>query len=1126
VLFGWRLWYNERMKYPIVGLVENQDKSVSFPSIEEAVLRYWRDNNIFCESLELNESGERSSNEFVFYDGPPFANGLPHYGHLLTGYVKDVIPRFHTMLGRRVDRRFGWDTHGLPAELEAQRELNIDQVEQIYALGIEKFNQVCKKSVLKYTNQWQEYVHRQARWVDFENDYKTLDINYMESVIWAFKQLYEKGLAYKGYKILPYCWNDQTPLSNHELRMDDDVYQERQDNTVTLGLRVDLAASSANVQKLFAGVPMNKPPLIAIWTTTAWTLPTNFLVAVGPEIGYALVRANSAQLLGELIVIAKSRIRNYEKELLGADDPEVEVLCEFKGKELEGLHYHPIFDYFKREKTTEYDLRNAYQVKTAEYVGEDDGTGLVHIAPYGEDDMLVLSELEVVPPVPMTLGAVLSEEIHDYANLQVFDANKPIISDLRNETGSQSRIQENLRAKLVRSQVLAHSYPHCWRCRKPLIYRPVSSWFVKVVALKKRLLELNEEICWIPKNVKHGQFGKWLEGVRDWSISRNRFWGAPIPVWVSDNPEYPRVDVYGSIAELEEDFAQCLAENPYYPDGKITDLHRPSVDSLVRANPDDPTGSSLMRRIPDVFDCWFESGSMSFASVHYPFENKEWFDNHFPADFIVEYIGQTRGWFYTLHIMATALFDCNAFKNVMCHGIVLGSDGQKMSKSLRNYPDVYDVFNEHGSDAMRWFLVSSNILRGGNLSVKEDNIRDTVRQILLPFYSTYSFFKLYANSANNSSGYTTTEVLAHEVRKLPVMDRYILAKMRVFLEEITESLNAFDISGATVLVRDFIDVLTNWYIRTSRSRFWNEEEAAFNTLWTVLEALCRACAPLLPLTTEEIYLGLTGKKSVHLEAYPDVATNRNVAEIFATDLKLVARIDAVREIISLVLSIRKTYNHRVRQPLSLLKVVVQNPEEIEKFREVIANELNVKAVEFLSLATTNQADFGIEQQLIVNARALGPHIGKRVQEVIRNAKQGNWKVVDSVVIVGLSDGPIKLDEDEYTLTTTINSADQGDEIASGILHQGEGGFVVLSLALDQALINEGIARDIIRAVQEARKNAELDVADRINLKLKLNQVQFVAATEFKDLICTETLAISSSFENTGVDDVVVEVMRA
>ncbi|MDR1448145.1 MAG: isoleucine--tRNA ligase [Candidatus Ancillula sp.] len=1112
------------MKYPVVSITNSQDKNVSFPSIEEAVLKYWKENNIFNESLEENKAGERGSNEFVFYDGPPFANGLPHYGHLLTGYVKDVIPRFYTMLGKRVDRRFGWDTHGLPAELEAQRELEIDKVEQIYELGIGKFNQACKKSVLKYTNQWQDYVNRQARWVDFENDYKTLDTKYMESVIWAFKQLYEKNLAYKGYKVLPYCWNDQTPLSNHELRMDDDVYKERQDNTVTLGIRINLEASPANVKKLFTDVSLEKLPMLAIWTTTAWTLPTNFLVAVGPEIDYALVRASSDELLDEFVIIAKSRIANYEKELLGNNDNSIEILREFKGKDIEGLCYHPIFDYFKQVKTLDYDLQNAYQVKTADYVGEDDGTGLVHIAPYGEDDMLVLNELGVIPPVPMTLGALLTAEISDYANMHVFDANKPIISDIKNATGSQSRIPDNFRAKMIRLQSLAHSYPHCWRCRKPLIYRPISSWFVKVTALKKRLLELNEDICWIPENVKHGQFGKWLEGARDWSISRNRFWGAPIPVWISDDPEYPRIDVYGSIAELEADFAECLTDNPNYPNGKINDLHRPNIDSLMRINPDDPTGNSMMRRIPDVFDCWFESGSMSFASVHYPFENKEWFEDHFPADFIVEYIGQTRGWFYTLHIMATALFDCNAFKNVMCHGIVLGSDGQKMSKSLRNYPDVQGVFDKHGSDAMRWFLMSSSILKGGNLSVKEDNIRDTVRQILLPFYSVYSFFKLYANSSNNSDGYNATEVLAYEVHRLPVMDRYILAKMRIFLEEITNSLKGFDISKATVLARDFIDVLTNWYIRTSRSRFWNEEKQAFDTLWTVLETLCRALAPLLPLTAEDIYLGLTGRKSVHLEAYPDIANNRNTSEIFISNQKLVIQIDAVREIISLVLSLRKMHNHRVRQPLSLLRIVVKNPDDVEEFKEVIANELNIKTVEFLPLATTNQADFGIEQQLNINARALGPRIGKRVQEVIQNIKHGKWKTIDGDIIVELLDGPIKLDEDEYTLITTTKSSGRDQEIASGILNESEGGFVVLSLTLDQRLINEGIARDIIRIVQEARKNAELDVADRIDLKLTLGEAQFLAANEFVDLICAETLAASRTFERSrNLDDVVVKL---
>ncbi|HVX43568.1 MAG TPA: isoleucine--tRNA ligase, partial [Mycobacteriales bacterium] len=656
----------------------------SFPQTEADVLEYWRQDDTFRASIE-----QRTGTEFVFYDGPPFANGLPHYGHLLTGYVKDLVPRYRTMRGDRVERRFGWDTHGLPAELEAERELGVNTKQQILAVGVEKFNETSRASVLRYTKEWERYVTRQARWVDFENDYKTMDLTYMESVMWAFKQLWDKGLVYETFRVMPYCWRCETPLSNHELRMDDDVYRPRQDPAVTVWFELETG------ERLLA------------WTTTPWTLPSNEAVAVGNDIDYAVMESG-----GHRYILAEARLGAYEKEF--ADATRVDTV---RGSELVGRRYTPIFDFLAGTE-------NAFQVLAGDTVTTEDGTGVVHMAPaYGEDDYNVCVAAGI--PVVLTVNdqAVFTDVVPDYAGMHVFDANPKIISDLK------------ARGVLIRHDTYEHSYPHCWRCDSPLIYKALSSWFVRVTEFRDRMVELNQKIHWVPEHIKDGQFGKWLENARDWSISRNRFWGNPLPVWRSDDPDHPRVDVYGSLDELERDFGV-----------RPTDLHRPYIDDLVRPNPDDPTGKSMMRRVPEVLDVWFDSGSMPFAQVHYPFENTDWFESHNPGDFIVEYVPQTRGWFYLLHVLATALFDRPAFTNCICHGTVLGDDGQKMSKSLKNYPDVYEMFDAYGSDAIRWYLMASPILRGGDLSVTEQGIRDAARQVMLPLWNAWYFFALYANA--------------------------------------------------------------------------------------------------------------------------------------------------------------------------------------------------------------------------------------------------------------------------------------------------------------------------------------------------------------------------------------------
>jgi len=1073
--------------------------SVKFPEIEERILKYWDEDGTFQASIDQRDAGKDGSNEFVFYDGPPFANGLPHYGHLLTGYAKDLVGRYQTQRGKRVERRFGWDTHGLPAELEAMKQLGMTDKTQIEAMGIDKFNDACRASVMKYANEWKAYVTRQARWVDFENDYKTLNVEYMESVLWAFKQLHEKGLTYNGYRVLPYCWKDETPLSNHELRMDDDVYKNRQDQTVTVTFPIKANGSALSTD--LEGVQA------LAWTTTPWTLPTNAALAVGPDISYAVlpagpngVKAASAEApVSGSFLLAADLVGSYAKDL-GYDDAAAAtaaVVSTYTGSELAGLEYEPLWNDFA--DTEKYGTQNAWRVLVADYVTTTDGTGIVHQAPaYGEDDQKVCEDAGIPVVLSVDEGAKFLPlfahgRLADIVGLQVFDANKPITQVLRAD------------GRLVRQASYEHSYPHCWRCRNPLIYRAVSSWYVEVTKFKDRMSELNQEINWIPGNVKDGQFGKWLENARDWSISRNRYWGSPIPVWQSDDPEYPRTDVYGSLADLEADFGRLPVNN----EGQV-DLHRPFIDELTRPNPDDPTGKSTMRRVEDVLDVWFDSGSMPYGQVHYPFQNEEWFDTHNPADFIVEYIGQTRGWFYMLHILSTALFDRPAFRNVISHGIVLGSDGQKMSKSLRNYPDVSEVLDRDGSDAMRWFLMSSPILRGGNLIVTEQGIRDGVRQVILPLWNVYSFFTLYTNAANGGAGYDAK--LRYDGYS-DTLDQYLMANTGDLVRNVTASLDSYDISGACDELRSYLDMLTNWYVRRSRQRFFDENVDAFDALYTALEAICRVSASLLPLVSEEIWRGLTGGRSVHLADWPDAA-------LFPSNPELVEAMDRVQQICSTGSSLRKAANLRVRLPLQELTVVAPGADALEGFAAVVADELNLRSVRLMDASSASPEEFGIEQKLVVNARAAGPRLGKNVQQAIKGSKSGDWSVNDGVVVAG----GLELEPHEYTLETVVAQSADGGAAAAAVLPGG--GFVVLNTEVTPELAAEGLARDMVRAIQQARKDAGLNVSDRIHTSVQAAQDVVDALQANAELVKTETLTLELEVLLASVDEPQVTVAKA
>jgi isoleucyl-tRNA synthetase len=1012
------------------------DREPDYPRLEEQVLERWAKERTFQSSVENRPGGH---NEFVFYDGPPFANGLPHYGHLLTGFVKDAVPRYQTMRGRRVERRFGWDCHGLPAEMAAEKELSLAGRSAVEAYGIDRFNDYCRSLVQRTTDAWEGYVTRQGRWVDFANDYRTMDLSYMESVMWAFKQLFEKGLAYEGERVLPYCWECETPLANFETRQDDS-YRPREDPAVTVAFSVDPDPNMPG--------PAGEALRVLVWTTTPWTLPSNLALAVGPDICYQVFLVD-----GEHVLVAEDRVAGFA-ELFGETEP----LVTLRGADLVGRTYRPLFDFFAQHP-------GAFRVLAGEFVATDEGTGVVHLAPgFGEEDhdVCVAAGISVVCPVDDQ--GRFTREVPPYAGQQVFDANKAVIADLKTL------------GVLVRRESYVHSYPHCWRTDTPLIYKSMRSWFVRVTAIKDRMAALNQEIDWVPAHIRDGAFGKWLDGARDWSISRNRFWGSPIPVWESDDPQYPRIDVYGSLAELEADFGV-----------RLTDLHRPSIDTLTRPNPDDPTGRSTMRRVSDVLDCWFDSGSMPFAQVHYPFEQAEWFDAHFPADFIVEYVGQTRGWFYTLHVLSTALFDRPPFRHCIAHGIVLGDDGRKMSKRLGNYPEPDEIFATLGADAMRWFLLSSAVLRGQDLVVEAKSIAEVVRQVLNPIWNAWYFLTLYAG-IDQIRGQWRTDAPG-------LLDRYILAETALLVESVTTSMDAYDLFGACATITSFLDTLNNWYIRRSRDRFWRPVDAAdagdkrdaYDTLSTVLTTLCTVAAPLLPMLTENVYRGLTGEQSVHLADWP-------AADALPADPDLVSAMRLVREVCSAAHAVRKANGLRARLPLARLRVASLDADHLASYTALIADEVNVRDV---VLTTDVRED--AEQVLIAVPAALGPRIGGDTQKVLGAIKRGEWTRHHDGTVEAAG---IRLEEGEYALVLRPRDPDASRSLPGAL------GVVSLDLTLTPELAAEGLARDIVRLVQESRKAADLHVADRIELTIAAAPDILAALDTHREHVAEQTQALS------------------
>jgi isoleucyl-tRNA synthetase len=1015
---------------------------VELGALDETVLSFWEQDGIFRKSVEQRPI----SKSYVFYDGPPFATGFPHYGHVMTSIVKDVIPRFFTMTGHRVERRFGWDCHGVPVEFELEKELNLRGKADIERMGVAQFNEACRGIVLRYTREWESVIARVGRWVDFENDYKTMDPSFMETVWWVFKRLWDMGLIYEDYQVVHYSWRLETALSNFEATLDD-AYRERRDPAVVVKFKLEGEDSQ-----------------LLAWTTTPWTLPSNMALAVNPEMVYCRVRKEQAGRESNY-VLAKELVRFV---MNGA----YQIESEFDGGQLVGRTYEPLMPYFSRLKD-----EGAFRIIGGAFVSGDEGTGIVHIAPaFGEDDFLA-AKAEDIPIVnPVDDAGCFTEEVRDFVGMNVFDANQVIIDKLEAEN------------KLFSHETIIHAYPHDWRTDTPLIYRAIPSWYVNVTAFKDRMLANNEKINWYPFHVKHGAFGKWLENARDWSISRSRYWGTPIPVWRCGTCDH--LTVIGSIQELKEKSGT--------PD--ITDIHRHFVDDVEIVCAQCGEG---MHRVPEVLDCWFESGSMPYSQVHYPFENREWFEENFPADFIVEYIGQTRGWFYTLIVLSTALFDQPPFKNSLAHGVLLGEDGRKMSKRLRNYPEPTEIVRQFGADALRLYLMHHPVIDGGDSRFDRRGVAEMTRRFVLPLWNAFSFLTRYADIENWRPG-AERSVIGVEVG----LDRWIRSRVVKLSYQIGDALRAYDLRGAVALLIAFVNDLNNWYIRRSRERFWkatwdDEKTWAFETLHEVLVLLSKICAPLTPFIAEVIFKNLTGRESVHLEEWP--VPNRE--EI---DLQLEDRMGVVREIASLGLAARAKAQIKVRQPLA--KVGVRTDRSLtEEDLALIEDELNVKQVELLE----DVAGYA-EAMAKLNPAIVGPMYKAEAAQIMNEGRSGNF--------AELSDGRVRIAGNDAWVFQREDVEIHYEGKPGYACEASRGLVVVLDVQITMELRREGLARELIRHIQTLRKKSDYRIDERIRTGIFTSDSGVrEALSRYRDYLSAETLSAELITEDDGIWDVLEEV---
>ena len=1043
------------------------------PKLEHEILALWAQQG--TEQKSLAGKGKKA---FVFYDGPPFATGLPHYGHLLAGTIKDIVPRYFTMRGYDVERRFGWDCHGLPIESLIEKELGLGGKAEIEAYGVPKFNAACRASVQRYTREWQTTVRRMGRWVDFENDYKTMDPEFMETVWWVFKRLWDQGLIYEGFRIQPVSPALGTPLSNFEVAQGPqerdpvtkkDGHKRRQDPSVTLRFKLE-----------------DEDAYLWAWTTTPWTLPSNLALAVHPDVQYVKVRLDDT---GEVAYLEPGRLADYQARNRVGKSTE---LGRLRGEELVGRRYEPLFPYFASYKQKEDGARWCFRVVGAEYVTTDSGTGIVHQAPaFGEEDYQI-GLREGLPVIrPMGLTGIFDERVSDFVGQFAKDADKGIVSKLKSE------------GKLVDQDVIVHPYPHCYRTDQPLLYMALSTWFMKVEQIKEQLVKNNLPVHWVPGHVGTGRFGNWLENARDWNLSRNRFWGTPIPVWRCDK-DPNELECIGSVAELEK--------RAGLPPGSLEDLHRETIDGIEFPSLKTPSG--MMQRISEVFDCWFESGSMPYAQNHYPFDESkiEYVEHNLPADFIAEGLDQTRGWFYTLHVLATALFGRPAFKNVIVNGMILAADGKKMSKRLKNYPDPNDVMESYGADALRAYLIDSAVVRAEPMKFGKDAsdttgecVKETVRLVVLPLWNAYVFLTTYAVADGWSP---KPEDL--QLKPTGDLDRYISSRVERFVEELTLEYERYELSNLIPAFTRLCDDLNNWYIRRGRRRYWRakhesaagdrDKQEAYATLLRVLTTLTRAMAPVMPFFTEYLYQRLmvdTGLApagdSVHAQPFP-------AADKSFIDLELEKRIETARAAIALGLVIREREKLGVRRPLARVTVASPDPQvlaAVEQLSEALRGELNVKEVDAIaddSALCTLSAK--------ANFKRLGKRLGPKMKTVAAAVEK-----LDAASIARLERGEsLELEGEALSAEDILLSR----EAMPGSASETQGGItVVLDTNMTPKLAAEGLARELLSRVQNLRKQAGLSVSQRIALYVDASGVvsEMLDSAELRELIQRETLAL-------------------
>lgn len=1026
------------------------EETFSFVDEEHKILDFWRHRDIFQKSLKQTEANE----PYIFYDGPPFATGLPHHGHLVGSILKDAVPRYFTMKGRYVQRRFGWDCHGLPIEHEIDKTLGMSSQEAVEKMGIKGYNDECRSIVQRYTSEWEKTINRIGRWVDFENDYKTMEPWYMESVWWVVKQLWEKELIYQGLKVVPFSTALGTVLSNFEISS---TYQDVQDPAVTVLFKLSESDNSTDTY-------------IAAWTTTPWTLPSNLALCVGQDIDYVRVHDEDRNID---LILAEARLEDIGK------GKNLKVAEKMKGSDLVGKKYEPLFDYF-----TKLEARGAFQILSDDYVSTESGTGIVHQAPaFGEDDFRIMKAANIDAIVcPIDMSGRFTEEVSDFAGLHVKEADPKIIKYLKDK------------GLLYIQDVIVHSYPFCPRSDTPIIYRTVDSWYVKVSQFKDDLIEANQQINWVPEHIKNGRMGKWLEGAVDWAISRNRYWGTPLPIWINDKTGH-KICI-GSIQELKD-----------YTGQEVNDLHRENIDPLTFEIAGE---EGTYKRIDEVLDCWFESGSMPYAQLHYPFENKALFEQGFPAEYIAEGIDQTRGWFYTLIVLGTALYKKHPFKNVIVNGIVMAEDGKKMSKRLRNYTAPDALMETYGADALRLYLINSGLVRAEEQRFSDMGVKDMVRRALLPWLNAFRFLQTYA------------EIDQWKPDDQPpsssnIVDQWILSRLQTLKSKVSKEMEAYRLYNVMPALFEFIEDLTNWYIRLNRSRFWaesasedaddnvnsdNDKEQAYRTLYTTLYDLTVSMAPFAPFLSETIYQELKklgGRdlpESVHLCSYPQ-------SEEALIQPMLEKAVTRMQHIILLGRQKRNQEKIKTKTPLSSLTVVHKDSdllEEISRLEEYIQSELNVKLVEY----STEE-----NRYIKLYAKPNSPVLGKRLGKQFKSFKEKIEALSSEEIDLFQDTGFLNLDGEEFKIEDILvfRETKEGTDTVSDRFIS-----VDMNCELNDELIDEGLAREVVNRVQKTRKEVGLNVSDRIRLGLTASDRLLGAVKTHQDYIMSETLTTDIQYK--------------